>query len=100
MAVAQNGETGTEMIVQTKNIMKTKLDALILLALTLPGSGFALASKPLAERQQEYLSWKFGFMICHLQNHLTERGAGRVSFQFQRCWPPASVSSIVGQKNR
>jgi hypothetical protein len=58
----------------SQNIMKTKLYALILLALTLLGSGFAQASKPLAERQQEVLSWKFGFMICHLQNHSTDRG--------------------------
>jgi alpha-L-fucosidase len=46
-----------------QNFMKTKLYALILLALTLPGSGFAQASKPLAERQQEFLSWKFGMYI-------------------------------------
>jgi hypothetical protein len=45
--------------------MKTKLYALILLALALPGSGFAQASKPLAERQQEFLSWKFGMFICY-----------------------------------
>jgi hypothetical protein len=43
--------------------MKTKLYTLILLALTLPGSGFAQTSKPLAERQQEFLSWKFGMFI-------------------------------------
>ena len=49
----------------TQNIMKTKLYALILLALTLAGSGFAQASKPLAERQQEFLSWKFGMFICY-----------------------------------
>ncbi len=46
-----------------QNIMKTKLYSLILLALSLPVSGFAQASKPLAERQQEFLSWKFGMYI-------------------------------------
>jgi hypothetical protein len=46
-----------------QSIMKTKLSALILLAITLPGSCFAQASKPLAERQQEFLSWKFGMYI-------------------------------------
>lgn len=43
--------------------MKTKLYALILLTLTIAGSGFAQTSKPLAERQQEFLSWKFGMFI-------------------------------------
>ena len=43
--------------------MKTKLYAPILLALALAGSGFAQESKPLAERQQEFLSWKFGMFI-------------------------------------
>ena len=49
MAGYQTGEAGTEMIVQMKNIsqniMKTKLYAVILLALTLAGSGFAQASR-------------------------------------------------------
>ena len=45
--------------------MKTKLYAFIPLALTLAGSGFAQTSKPLAERQQEFLSWKFGMFICY-----------------------------------
>jgi alpha-L-fucosidase len=47
----------------TQSIMKTKLYALILLTLTIAGSGFAQTSKPLAERQQEFLSWKFGMFI-------------------------------------
>lgn len=43
--------------------MKTNLPALILLTLTLAGSGLAQETKPLAERQQEFLSWKFGMFL-------------------------------------
>ena len=43
--------------------MKTKLYVLILLSLILAGSGLAQESRPLAERQQEFLSWKFGMFI-------------------------------------
>jgi alpha-L-fucosidase len=43
--------------------MRNKLSTLILLALTLPVSGFAKNPRSLAERQQEFLSWKFGMYI-------------------------------------
>lgn len=43
--------------------MRNKLFTLILLALTLTMSGFAQSSRPLADRQQEFLSWKFGMFI-------------------------------------
>jgi alpha-L-fucosidase len=43
--------------------MKINLRALILMTMTLAGSGLAQESKSLAERQQEFLSWKFGMFI-------------------------------------
>ncbi|MCU0785496.1 MAG: alpha-L-fucosidase [Verrucomicrobia bacterium] len=43
--------------------MKTKPSALILLSLLLAASGFAGETRPLAERQKEFLSWKFGMFI-------------------------------------
>jgi alpha-L-fucosidase len=43
--------------------MKMKTYALILLSLMLTGSGFAGEARPLAERQKEFLSWKFGMFI-------------------------------------
>ena len=43
--------------------MKTNPPALILLTLILACSGLAQEVKPLAERQQEFLSWKFGMFI-------------------------------------
>ena len=43
--------------------MKTNLPALNLLSLILAGSGLAQEIRPLAGRQQEFLSWKFGMFL-------------------------------------
>lgn len=43
--------------------MKTQLCVLMILTVTLAGSGLAQETRPLAERQQEFLSWKFGMFI-------------------------------------
>jgi len=53
--------------------MKTNRYTLILLALVFAGSGFAQTSKPLAERQQEFRSWKFGMFICYGLGTFNER---------------------------
>ena len=45
------------------NKMKTNLPALVLLTLGLAGSVFAQESNLLAERQKEFLSWKFGMFL-------------------------------------
>ncbi len=44
-------------------IMKTKPSAIILLSLMLAGSCPAEEARSLAERQREFLSWKFGMFI-------------------------------------
>lgn len=44
-------------------ITKIQLFAVIALALTQPGIGFALEARPLADRQEEFRSWKFGMFI-------------------------------------
>lgn len=43
--------------------MNTKRFAIILLSLVFAGDGFAEEARPLAERQREFLSWKFGMFI-------------------------------------
>ncbi len=43
--------------------MKINLCSLMLLTMTFAGSGLAQGVKPLAERQNEFLSWKFGMFI-------------------------------------
>jgi alpha-L-fucosidase len=45
--------------------MKTNALVLILTSLMLAGSSPAGETRPLAERQQEFLSWKFGMFICY-----------------------------------
>jgi alpha-N-arabinofuranosidase len=78
-----------------QSVMKTKLYAPILPALTLAGSRFAQASKPLAELQQKFLSWKVGFMICHLTTSRVSQRRESVSHAIESQWPGVAALIVL-----